>query len=356
MNFRNYKSLSVNFDNRINIILGNNAQGKSNLLESIYLLSMGKSFRTIKDTEMIRFNEDFLRVKGVFIKKEEELSLEIIFKNKEKRFKINGLESVKNADLLENAYIVVFSPEDIQIIKEEPERRRKYLDRELFLIRPLYFRDMSRYKKSLLQRNSILKEEFPDASMLDVWDDNLIYYGLKIIRERKRFIEKLKIESREIYYNICGRKETFELRYEPNIEISDEINKQESSYKRILSESRGYDLSRKTTTRGPHKDDFSMFINGIDVRRFGSQGQQRTAALALKLAELMIIKEETGEEAIVILDDVLSELDKERQHFLIDSLFKSQIFISAAEINNDIRDAFAEGKFFYINKGEVSYK
>jgi DNA replication and repair protein RecF len=345
--------LDISFDSKINILLGDNAQGKSNLLESIYLLSMGKSFRTARDAELIRFEEECMRVKGIFDKGKDDLYLEIIFSNSEKRFKINGVESRKNSDLLENAYIVAFSPDDLQIVKEEPEKRRKYLDRELFLIKPLYFKDMSKYKKSLMQRNALLKNENIDDSMLDVWDENLVYYGCKIIGERNNFIKKLKIISREIHGEISGQKEKLELEYESNIGNYEDFEQLKLIYKEILLDQRDKDILRRTTTRGPHKDDLSICINGIDVRRFGSQGQQRTAALSLKLAELRIIKEETGEDAIILLDDVLSELDKERQLFLIESLSSNQIFISAAEISYNIKKAFKEGKFFNIKKGEV---
>ena len=356
VNFRNYKLLNMVFNSNINIILGNNAQGKSNLLESIYLLSMGKSFRTVIDAEMINFSEEYLRVKGNFDKSDEELSLEVMFSKIKKKFKINGLESSKNSDLLENAYIVVFSPEDLRIVKDEPEKRRKYLDRELFMIKPLYFKDLSKYKKSVMQRNALLKSEYPDDSMLDVWDENMVYFGCKVMDERKAFINKLITVSREIHSEITGRNEELELGYESNIEAFDEPESQTFAFKQALIDSREKDLLRKTTTRGPHKDDLSIQIDGVDARRFGSQGQQRTAALSLKLAELAIIKEETGEDAIILLDDVLSELDGERQHFLIKSLSNNQLFISAAEINKDIKNTFNQGEFFFVEEGKVSKK
>lgn len=302
--FRNYESLKAQFHKNINIFLGQNAQGKTNLLESIYITSMGKSFRTGKDRDMIRFGSDFFRVKAVAIK-EDELIVELAVNSEGKKgIKVDGTKAKKMSDLLENIYIVIFSPEDLRIVKDEPEKRRKFIDRELSQIKPSYFMALNQYKKVLAQRNAYLKEYEINESILDIWDMQLAEYGSKIIEYRTEFIKKLNVISSLIHKDITNKKEELEVIYEPNIEYCN--NLQEIYYKE-LQLARAGDIKRRTTGRGPHKDDLKLISNGIDIRNFGSQGQQRTAALSLKLSEIKLIEEETGENAILLLDDVLSE-------------------------------------------------
>jgi DNA replication and repair protein RecF len=351
--FRNYEKQVLYFHEKVNIILGKNGQGKSNLLEAIYMLSMGKSFRTQKETEMIRFGADFLRVCGIFEKGGRDTETEVMLSGEEKRFRVDGFQGSKNADLLENAYMVVFSPEDMRIVKEDPEKRRRFVDRELFQIRPLYYKDLSRYRKSLLHRNALLKEESLSGDMLDVWDEHLINYGSKIMRERNGFIEKLKRISRGIHASVTNGKEVLEIGYEPDIAFAEDVEAQRDIFIGRLRECRDSDRARKFTGAGPHRDDLRVTVGGVDVRRFGSQGQQRTAALSLKLAELSIIKEETGEDAIILLDDVLSELDEERRSFLIRSLSENQVFISAAGMSAEIRESLPAGRVYFVSDGRA---
>ncbi|MDR2355738.1 MAG: DNA replication/repair protein RecF [Clostridiales Family XIII bacterium] len=353
VDFRNYEKQSFCFHEKINIILGNNGQGKSNLLEGIYILCMGKSFRTQKDLEMIRFGSDFLRVCGSFEKAGKELNIDVLLSGEEKKFKIDGFLGSKNADLLENAYMVVFSPEDMRIVKEEPEKRRGFVDHELFMIRPLYYKNLSKYKKSLRHRNILLKEEMPNEELIDVWDENLFKYGSKIMRERNGFIEKLKQISKEVHASVTNGKEILELSYEPDMTFAEDFEEQRHLFIGRLRACREADKTRGFTSAGPHRDDMGISVNGVDVRRFGSQGQQRTAALSLRLAELSIIKEETGEDAVILLDDVLSELDGERQKFLIQSLSSNQVFISAAEMNEEIKKSLSDGYVYHIFAGRA---
>jgi DNA replication and repair protein RecF len=353
LNFRNYEKQKLYFHEKVNIILGKNGQGKSNLIEGIYVLSMGKSFRTQKDSEMIRFRADFLRAHGTFVKEGKDLDIDVMISEEEKKFKIDGFLGTKNADLLENAYMVMFSPEDIRIVKEEPEKRRRFLDRELFQIRPLYYKALLRYKKSLLHRNKVLKEEFPDENLLDVWDENLFKYGAEIMKERKGFSEKLKKIGREIHASVTNNREELDIFYEPDIAFAEEYEAQKNIFSEKLRACRETDKARGYTGAGPHRDDLGIFIDGVDVRRFGSQGQQRTAALSLKLAERRIIKEETGEDAVILLDDVLSELDGERQRFLIKCLSDNQIIISAAEMNAEIMKDLPEGYVYQVADGKA---
>lgn len=352
-NFRNYKNIKVPFIENVNIITGQNGQGKTNLLEGIYILSMGKSFRTNRDTEMINFESEFFRVKGEFIKAGKDLTVEMSLSKKDKLFKVDGAEKKKHADLLENVYTVIFSPEDLKIVKENPEIRRKFIDRQLFQIKPLYYIDLLKYNKVIKNRNSTLKEEKIDEGLLDVWDSYLVEFGAKIMMERKELIEKINIASREINGKITKGKEELNIEYEPKIKSADNIKEQQENIKEELILKREKDKERRITTSGPHRDDIYISIGGVDTRKYGSQGQQRTAALSLKLAELKIIKEETGEDAILILDDVLSELDSERQNYLINSFKDNQIFISSAEISNTLLEKIDSSKVYFVNNGEI---
>ena len=245
---------------------------------------------------------------------------------------------------------MVFSPEDLKIVKEEPEKRRRFIDRELSIIKPLYYDSLSSYKKVLAQRNAYLKERQPEPSVLDIWDTQLSAYGARIISMRENFVEKVNRISREIHQKITDNREALELTYDPNIKNGEEL---ESVIYEELKNSFTNDLRLRTTTRGPHRDDLQFFINGINVRSFGSQGQQRTAALSLKLAELSLIKEETGESAVLLLDDVMSELDPQRQEFLIRSLDDIQLFITATEITENLKPVVEKGKILSVEGGKI---
>ena len=353
-NFRNYRDLELAFHPSVNLILGNNAQGKTNLLESIYITSMGKSFRTSKDQEMILFGEEFGRVKVNAQKDYYDTSVELILsKDSKKSAKVDGVKIKKSSQLLENIYIVIFSPEDLRIVKDEPEKRRKFIDRELCQLRPKYYEDLSNYKKVLLQRNAYLKEYEVDPSILDLWDMQLAKYGASIMMMRGDFVKKLDKISRGIHGAITNGKESLELKYVPNVPLAGSLGELEESYYKAIRGAFDNDLRQRTTTKGPHKDDLEFYIDGISVRSFGSQGQQRTSALSIKLAELSLIKEETGEEAILLLDDVMSELDLERQEFLVKSLSDIQMFITTTEIPDKLKETLPEGKTFYVTAGSV---
>lgn len=353
-NFRNYEEEEVGFHQKVNIITGKNAQGKTNLLESMYIMSLGKSFRTSKDTEMIGFDREFCRVKSTSVKDGRELEIEITIGKEGKSAKINGMKIAKNIDLLENVYMVVFSPEDLKIVKDEPEKRRKFIDRELCQLKPVYYRNLGRYKKILQQRNSLLKQPEVKEDVIAVWDESLAEYGAKIILERKRFIEKINVISREISRSITNGREATEIIYESNVEFRDTYEEQKEYLKNILSKNLKNDILRRSTSAGPHKDDLKICVEGIDIRHFGSQGQQRTAALSLKLAEIQLIKEETKISPVLLLDDVMSELDAERQTFLIHSLEEVQLFITAAELSEEVKKKLPDGDTFLVEKGKVS--
>ena len=276
--FRNYENLNVSFNRKVNIFLGNNAQGKTNLLEGIYLNAMAKSFKTSKDKEMIRFGEEFCKLKIVSIVDDEEQVTEIVINREGKKgVKLNGVKIKKTSELLDRIYIIIFSPEDLKIVKDEPEKRRRFIDRELCQIKPGYFNDLSQYKKVLKQRNAYLKEPSIDPSILDIWDMELAKYGSRIIQKRSEFIEKINLISREIHDKISGGREELTLRYEASISETDDT---EAVFYEILQKTRDDDIRNRTTGKGPHKDDLNISADGIDLRKFGSQGQQRTAALS----------------------------------------------------------------------------
>lgn len=356
-NFRNYNNIDINFHKKVNIIIGNNAQGKTNLLEAIYLTSIGKSFRTTKDTDMIMFDKESTTIKTEIIKEDSELNIDISLFNRQKKIiKINGSKLKKNTDILDHVYIVVFSPEDLKIVKEGPEKRRNFINRELCQIKPLYYHNFYKYSKILLQRNAFLKKfniEKYDSNMLHVWNKELIDYGIKIIKERKKFIIKINKISSNIHRNITNGKEKIEIKYENNIykENEDFLNKE--IYLKKLQDNLKIDFLRGNTNIGPHKDDISIKINNKDVRHYGSQGQQRTASLSLKLAEIKLIEEETKEIPILLLDDVLSELDAQRQKFLINSLKDIQIFLTTTEISDFIEKNLPENSIIKIVNGKI---
>lgn len=353
-NFRNYRELHLRFHRNVNLILGNNAQGKTNLLEAIYLCSMGKSFRTGRESDLILFGEEFARVKTEAEKEDYDTSVEmIISRSAGKSVKLDGMKIRKASELLENLYMVIFSPEDLKIVKEEPEKRRRFIDRELCQLRPKYYEAFSNYKKVLMQRNAYLKEDTVDPSVLDLWDVQLAKYGAQIMVMRAEFIMKLRDISQKIHSSITRGTENLDLVYVPNVFPAGSSEETEEAFYKVIRGSFENDLRQRTTTRGPHKDDMEFYINQVSVRSFGSQGQQRTSALSVKLAELSLIKEETGEDAILLLDDVMSELDLHRQEFLIKSLSDIQMFITTTEIPEKLRETLPPGKTFTVDSGNI---
>lgn len=351
--FRNYTQFSAQFSPGVNVIWGENAQGKTNLLEGIYLNAMARSFKTSRDKDLIRFGEEFCRIHTISEAYDEELETEILVtKAGKKSIKIDGVKASKTSQLLERIYIVIFSPEDLKIVKDEPEKRRRFIDRELCQIKPGYYSDLSDYKKVLKQRNMYLKEREIDPAVLGIWDYELARYGSRIIRRREEFIKRISEISSDIHDRISGGLENLTIHYEANVAYSGPDSTEAEFYK-ILEHSRDDDIRNRTTGHGPHKDDLKIEANSIDLRKFGSQGQQRTAALSLKLSEIRLIEAETGEKPILLLDDVLSELDNERQSYLISSLGENQMFITTADISGKVIRSMPEGKVFQIKQGTI---
>ncbi|MCL2112153.1 MAG: DNA replication/repair protein RecF [Clostridiales bacterium] len=355
-NFRNYEAEEVVFHEKINILTGRNAQGKTSLVEAVGLLALGKSFRTRREQEMVRFGEAEARVRGVFEKKGRPHTTEVRLgtglgkglvpggspglKGK-KPYVVNGLETGTVADLLGGVYTIVFSPEDLRVVKGDPETRRRFLDRELILQRPLYYHKLKKYRHALKNRNALLKGEQVDAAVLDVYDDQFAEAACEVMKERAAWVLGLSEAASAASALITDGVEEISAEYKPSLagtmgektnclsKIDDKALK--SAICDVLTRGRERDIQLRSTEAGPHRDDFAVFAGGLDLRVYGSQGQQRTAALSLRLAERELIKKETGEDAILLLDDVMSELDRGRQDRLLESFGDNQIFITSAE-------------------------
>ena len=355
-NFRNYEDLELEFDPGLNLILGENGKGKTNILEGLFVMGLGRSFRTNSDREMIAFGRETALSRAKVISDDEnETEIEITYSNEGKLIKVDGVKLQRTVDLLEKVYIVVFSPDDLRIIKDGPDSRRRFMDRELCQIRPVYYSDLGSYKKVLKQRNMLFKQGCRDESLIAVFDESLADYGIRIIEERERFVSRIRDICASIHFEISSGEEKLGIEYETRFSAAEgaDLAEKKDIYKRKLEESRESDMQRGFTGFGPHKDDLKIEINGIDTRQYGSQGQQRTAALSIKLAEIDLIKQETGCSAILLLDDVLSELDQRRQRYLIEAMRKVQVFVTATEIDPEVMRLLPKGKSFVAKGGKV---
>lgn len=355
-NFRNYGSMTLDFDPKLNLFLGQNAQGKTNLLESLFIMGLGKSFRTNNDKEMIAFGADWARAKALVADDSgRETSIEITYSKEGKVIKVDGIKLDRTVDLLENVYEVIFSPDDLKIIKDGPDNRRRFLDRELCQIKPVYYSDLGSYKKVLKQRNMLLRQNCSDMALFEVFDESLADYGTRLVEERHVFVQRIEEISKKIHRDISGGKEELFVSYETKISLDPSMSRAErkEEYKNLLKKNFESDLYKGYTGFGPHKDDLKIEIDGIDIRLYGSQGQQRTASLSLKLAEIGLIKSETGKNAVLLLDDVLSELDQSRQRYLIESMSDVQIFITATGIEDKLMAMLPKGKSFFVSSGNV---
>ena len=325
-NFRNYESEEINLEKNINIFYGQNAQGKTNIIESIFLCSLGKSFRTKKDKEMIKLNEQNTLVEVEYAKSDRDGKIKIEIGNK-KNIYLNGIKIKKLSELLGNLNIVIFTPDDINILKGGPQNRRRFLDIMISQLRPNYMHILNLYIKTMEQRNNYLrqiKEEHKDENLLEIWDEKLAEYAIKIYEYRKEFIEKIIKKLDIIHKNITNGEEQIELEYVTECDSKEK-------YLKLLKERRKLDIIKGFTTKGVHRDDFMIYINKKDIKIFGSQGQNRTAMLSLKLAELQVIYDEIGEYPILLLDDFMSELDKTRRKNFLENIEGTQVIITGTE-------------------------
>ncbi len=348
-NYRNYDELHMDFSPGTNILYGNNAQGKTNILEAVYVCCTTKSHRGSKDREMIHFHKEESHIKLNIRKNEIFYRIDMhLKKNKAKGVAINGVPIRKVSELFGIVNVVFFSPEDLNLIKNGPSDRRKFIDLELCQLNKLYVHSLISYNRVLMQRNKLLKELFfhPEYEQtLDVWDMQLVQYGKEIIKYRTKFIEQLGEIIYEIHGKLSGGKEKLKIVYDPSA-LMDELENE-------ISRSRQQDVKQKTTLVGPHRDDIGFFIDEIDIRKFGSQGQQRTAALSLKLAEIELVKNLVRDYPILLLDDVLSELDGERQNHLLSVIKHIQTIITCTGLEDFVNNRFQIDKLFKVVSGAV---
>ncbi|HIT71830.1 MAG TPA: DNA replication/repair protein RecF [Candidatus Scatovivens faecipullorum] len=340
-NFRNYEKQNIILNPDINIIYGNNAQGKTNIIEAIFLCSYGKSFRAKKDSDLIKFGKERAKVEVLYEKIDREGKITVNIDNK-KLFYINDINQKKISDIIGKINIVTFTPDDIEIIKDGPQRRRKFLDMMISSLKPNYIHLLNTYNKALEQRNNYLRQikiENKSINMLDIWDETLSEYSYKIFEYRKYFIDKFS-EKLEVFHNLITKsgKEEIKIKYISN-------GRDRESYLENLRKSRQVDIKRGFTATGIHRDDFMIYINNRPVAIFGSQGQQRTAVLTLKLCELQIVKDELNENPILLLDDFMSELDNQRRKSFLENIEGNQVIITCTdkiELNRKASNFFVE--------------
>ncbi|MEZ3485373.1 MAG: DNA replication/repair protein RecF [Lachnospiraceae bacterium] len=351
-NYRNYSLLKLDFDDAANIFYGDNAQGKTNILEAVYLSGTTKSHRGTKDRDLIRFGEDESHIEAVVEKNGIEYQLDMhLKKNSPKGIAINKMPIRRASELFGIVNLVFFSPEDLNIIKSGPSERRRFIDMELSQLDKVYLSDLANYNRVVNQRNRLLKDMKPggDGSLMDtleIWELQLIQYGNRIVERRKIFIEEVNEIISSIHKKLTGEKEDIQVIYEPS--------NGNLTLEQALIKNRERDIRIKSTSVGPHRDDICFMAGDLDIRRFGSQGQQRTAALSLKLSEIELVKQVINDTPVLLLDDVLSELDKHRQNYLLDSIYDIQTLITCTGVEDFVNHRFSINKVFHVHEGQVT--
>lgn len=340
----------MNLDDDTNIIYGDNAQGKTNILEALYVCATTKSHKGSRDREMINFSHDEAHIKSIVDKDGTGYRIDMhLKKSRTKGIAINGIPIKKASELFGIINIIFFSPEDLNIIKNGPSERRRFLDMELCQLDKIYLYNISNYNKVLMQRNKLLKDMlYSDSAKdtLEIWDMQLVNYGIEVIKRRRNFIKELNGIVGKIHSTLSGETENLELSYEEDINENDFILELRKSYDK--------DLKLKSTSIGPHKDDMGFKINGIDARKYGSQGQQRTAALSLKMAEIDLVKSIIKDTPVLFLDDVLSELDSNRQYYLLNSIKNIQTVITCTGLDELINNRFHIDKIYKVVSGHIT--
>ena len=349
-NYRNYDLLKLDFDGAANIFYGDNAQGKTNILEAVYISGTTKSHRGAKDRELIRFGQDESHIEAIVEKNGIDYQLDMhLKKNSPKGIAINKMPIRKASELFGIVNFVFFSPEDLNIIKNGPSERRRFIDMELSQLDRVYLSNLTNYNRIVNQRNHLLKSmgiggELKDT--LEVWDMQLIQYGDKIIERRKEFLDRVNEIISFIHKKLTGNREEIQVIYEPS--------NGNLTLEQALQKNRERDIRIKSTSAGPHRDDICFMVGGLDIRRYGSQGQQRTAALSLKLSEIELVKQAAKDTPVLLLDDVLSELDKHRQNYLLDSINDIQTLITCTGVEDFVNHRFSINKVFHVHSGQVT--
>ena len=348
--YRNYEALTMQFDKGTNILYGDNAQGKTNILEAIFVAATTKSHRGSKDREIVHFDKEEAHIRTYLEKEGVETRVDMhLRKSKSKGIAIDGQKIKKAADLLGLCNVVFFSPEDLGIIKNGPSERRRFVDMELCQLDSFYLYNLNHYNKIINQRNKLLKDMYMNPDLketLNIWDMQLVSFGSKVIERRRLFVDQLNEIIYEIHKKLSGGKEELLIKYDPDVEI-DEFEKK-------LKFSQDRDIKAKMTSVGPHRDDFSFLVGDIDIRKYGSQGQQRTAALSLKLSEIELVKKIAKDTPVLLLDDVLSELDSNRQNYLLNSIGGIQTIITCTGLEEFVNNRFEINKVFQVHEGSVT--
>ena len=352
INYRNYENLEIDLGKHVNVFMGDNAQGKTNILEAIYYCGFAKSHRTSKDKELINWNGDISFISVSVAKDRLDKKIDInILKDGKKVIRVNSIKINKIGELFGTFNVVMFSPEDLKIIKDSPGVRRKFIDMELCRLDSKYYYNLVQYNKVMNERNIVLKNKNLDLDMLDIYDLQLAKFGSYIIEKRLSYLESLNKYSEDIHKDITSGKEIIEFKYNSTIK---NLNNIQDEFYETLIKNRKRDVDKGITSHGPHRDDFSVYINNVDTKSFGSQGQQRTAVLTMKFASLRIIKEITGEYPVLLLDDVLSELDFNRKRYILKSINDIQTIITCTGIE-DLGDYLnKDSKLFKVKEGIVS--
>jgi DNA replication and repair protein RecF len=361
VNYRNYKKEELSFDNNVNVFIGENAQGKTNIMEAIYVLAMANSHRTPRVKELIHWDEDYAKIEGVVQKKSGPLHLSFVITQKGKKAKLNQLEQRRLTDYIGACNVVMFAPEDLNLVKGSPQVRRRFIDMEIGQINPLYIYHLSQYQKILAQRNHLLRDMFRNKSnenqtMLEILTEQMIEVAARIVHKRLGFISMLETWALPIHTGITRGNEQLRIEYKSSIEVSDkqELSKMIEAFQNKFVKIKDREIDRSTTLFGPHRDDLIFYVNEKDVQTFGSQGQQRTTALSLKLAEIELIHAEIGEYPILLLDDVLSELDDHRQSHLLNTIQnKVQTFVTTTSVEGIHHETLEHASIFQVEQGSL---
>ena len=359
-NYRNYQELKITFTKNLVIFLVENAQGKTNLLESIYVLAMTRSHRTSSEQELIGWQGEQALIQGEVTKGTSKIPLEILLSKKGRKTKINHIEQKKLSSYVGQLNVILFAPEDLSLVKGSPQIRRKFLDMELGQINPIYLYDLVQYQGILKQRNQYLKQlnekKQTDLLYLDILSEQLAEFGSKVLKARAQFVRRLEFWANTLHQQITHQKEQLEIEYVTSFSSLSTQTQEEiqTQFLELLNQNKKKDMFRGTTTIGPHRDDLSFFVNQKNVQTYGSQGQQRTTALSVKLAEIDLIKEETGEYPILLLDDVMSELDDNRQLHLLETIEgKVQTFLTTTTLDHVKNKMTVEPEIIYVQQGDI---
>lgn len=359
--YRNYETVSLDFPKTLNLFLGENAQGKTNLLESIYVLAMTRSHRTSNEKELIGWEQAAAKISGVVEKKTGTVPLEILISNKGRKTKVNHIEQKRLSAYIGQLNVILFAPEDLSLVKGSPQVRRKFIDMELGQVSPIYLYDLVQYQSVLKQRNQYLKQlaekKQTDTVYLDILTEQLAEFGGKVLYARLGFLKKLEHWANLLHQKISHGRETLTIDYASSIPIDNTDLSLEALQNQLLQQlmnNRKRELFKANTFLGPHRDDLLFIVNGQNVQTYGSQGQQRTTALSIKLAEIDLMHSETGEYPVLLLDDVMSELDNERQIHLLETIEgKVQTFLTTTSLDLIKDKLTVEPDIFYVQQGKI---